>query len=283
MCPSRANALKFEKKPYLCIKVTTMNKHFLLVFIACTIVALTTGCADKRKSDDDDDGGSIETDKMLPLEIICSNDDGLYDVTKFLYDNKNRIVKAEWYNEKTLYSVQDYAYDRFGKLASITYNGGSNFSFVYSKNLVTVYTSGTIQLLLHELQNDLLINDYEKDMLVTTYSYDSKNNAIKVSDKLFKREKSITYEDKSGIYSGINMPQWFLMFDYATFWRYPFHVVNNPLHIEKIQDGSSSTYTYSYESYNEKDYPTQFTVTETKAQGADTSTTYYEIKYIDAQ
>ncbi|MCL2040524.1 MAG: hypothetical protein FWG84_00610 [Bacteroidales bacterium] len=256
-----------------------MNKVFLLIFMASAIVALTTGCEDKRQSDDDD--GGIETDNMLPSEIIYSNDDGLYDVTKFWYNDKSRIIKAEWYHRDTLYSVQDYAYDKSGKLTSITYNGGNSLSFVYSGNFVTVYFGGTPHSLLHELQNDLLINDYESGMLSTTYSYDSKNNAIKVSNK-FERETSITYEDKSGIYSGINMPQWFLMFDYATF-RYPFHVVNNPLQIEKTQNGSSSIYTYNYETYNEKNYPTQFTVTETKSNSADSSTAYYEIKYIDAK
>ena len=257
-----------------------MNKHFLLVFIACTIVALTTGCDDKRKSDDDG-GGGIETDKMLPLEIICSNDDGLYDVTKFLYDNKNRIIKAEWYNEETLISVQDYAYDRLGKLSSITYNEWNSLSFVYSRNFVAIYFGGTSHSLLYELRNDIVINDYENNELQTTYSYDSKNNAIKVLGQW--EEKSITYEDKNGIYSGINMPHWFLMLDYAALWKYQFHVVNNPLHIEKIQNGSSTAYTYNYESYNEKNYPTQFTVTETKPQGADSSIVYYEVKYIDAK
>jgi hypothetical protein len=258
---------------------------------------------------------------MLPVEIISSNK---YPV-KISYDNNNRITKVNWYAGNIIPMEAHYAYNATGRLTSITYDGeyggvvvDNVISFEYSGNYITNYVDG-VAVLKYELQGDRATKIYEikddKEILRETFAYDSKGNPIKVlyeNGNGYYSETTLTYADKKGVYSGINMPNWFLMMDWMTEGSLKCNAVNNPLLItaKAEYDGGEvihSHVSYDYELYN-NDYPEKFTITITDdydypakkpkvfdilpsfnkqklhtKRSSDIDVTHFEIKYIEAK
>jgi hypothetical protein len=279
-----------------------MKQLFLLVFVASIIIALTTGCDKKRNGGGDDDNPAK---KMIPSEILCSNYDFMY---KFSYDNKNYIVEVKEFYGDQLHCTQDYVYNEDGRLDKITHRYQVDYEYVthfsYLENFVVFFNTEDRIYTKFELQNDRLINAYvvsfERDELLATYSYDSKDNAIKVLSK-GGGEVLISYANRKGVYSEVNMPDWFLLLDFATD-QAPFHTVNNPSQLSDSRYYSTFPISYSYEAYN-NDYPVKMTVTyknypfkkskilpnfnrkkkHTKSISGDENDYYFEIKYIEAK
>jgi len=276
-----------------------MTKLFKLVLIASAIVALTTGCKDNN--------GGDPIKKMIPSEIkyIYSNNNYSYSFTYcYSYDNRNRIIRIEeFYDNGTSY-IQDFNYDAKGRLVGISVDGDYGFTFSYVDNYVFIYLCGE-EFAKFEVKNDRLIKVYELDEgeeeLILTVSYDSRGNVTRIVND-YRGEMFVNYENKRGIYSGINMPSWFLVIDFATEGDLWFHTVNNPLTIKDVYENRTYLTTYLYEDYD-NDYPTKIIVKEdeilskqskvfsffnrkekpTRSISSDEYSSHYEIKYIEAK
>jgi hypothetical protein len=245
-----------------------MKKDVFLVFIASAIIAITAGCNKNNGG-----GGNGEpAKKMIPSEIKYIYDNGDYDyryLYKFYYDYKRRIAKVEEYYRDELWEVQNYIYDVSGKLIRIDSPGecGDVFSitFSYSGNFVTVSIPSWSEFIKFELQNDRIFKSYDSEEgageLVMTFFYDSRGNVTKIinyhGDQLL-----ISYEHKRGVFSGVNMPNWFFMFfSMMQFEDFMFQMANNPSSIKEVYDKWTFLTTYHYEEY-EFNYPTKMKITE---------------------
>ena len=253
-----------------------MKKVFVMILMASAMIALTTTGCDKKKHNE----GGDPIKKMLPSEIIIIQED-FNCSAKISYDSKNRITNVGYYEKYVEGMLEDeatYVYDSSGRLTNITmknmlnhYSKHKSISFEYVENFVSTHIEGAYYTTKYELQGDRIIKAYEivhgEENLLGTYTYDSKGNMIGLFSEYLSCEGTITYENKNGIYSGINMPNWFLdidaiMPDYIL----SLHAVNNPLLESIITQGNGFVYTdvisYNYETYN-NNYPEKFTITET--------------------
>ena len=236
------------------------------------MIALTTTGCDKKKHNE----GGDPIKKMLPVEIIIIQED-FNCSAKISYDSKNRITKVGYYEKYVEGMLEDeatYVYDSLGRLTGITNDKYryKDISFEYVGNFVSMHIEGDFYTTKYELQGDRIIKVYEivhgEETLLGTYTYDSKGNMIGHFSEYLSREGTVTYENKNGIYSGINMPNWFLNIDVITpEYILLLHAVNNPLLESLITQGNGFVYTdlisYEYESYN-NNYPEKFTITETE-------------------
>ena len=283
-----------------------MTKFFKLVLIASTMIALTTGCKDNN-------GGGDPIKKMIPSEITYIESYGghtFIDGSLISYDDRNRITKVESVSKDEVFHVKDFTYDGTGRLISITNyhpKGNSEYvmTFSYSGNSVIVAYDGEEEFAKFELQNNRLIKSYELfddgKELISTISYDSRGNATKIVSDM--GEMYISYENKRGVFSGVNMSSWFLVINQATGWNsLKFNNVNNPSTIKEVDENRTYLTTYHYEDYD-NDYPTKIIVQEdeislkqskvfsffnrkekpTRSISGDEYSSHYEIKYIEAK
>ena len=299
------------------------GNFLMLMTVVLVLMTAFYGC----KKDSGGSGGS----KWLPSEIIFSDDYDFSGVAKISYDNNNRFTKVEWIYGDGDYSESIFTYDGSGRVIRITGNDrhGDNVyiwitSFTYSGNFVTITTDGE-ESFVAKLEGDKVMHcDYPDGE--GSYTYDSKGNMI---NSLSEREYyydddnyehgifeiSITYEDKQGICSGINMPNWFLMMymdDLGTAVNNPY-IINSRIEHTGYWNGEehSNVYTniktFDYQEYYEN-YPAKFTTTDTreyddnpvkkfnflkgfnlqkkhmrKLSGDDSYVEYFEVKYIEAK
>jgi len=285
-----------------------MKKGFKLVLTAIAIVALTTGC-DKNKGS----GGGDPIKKMIPSEIKNIRADGNYVYTyKFLYDNKNRITEVkEVFDEEVRY-VKIFTYDGIGRLISITSHKSTEhsndyiISFSYSENYVFISDTEKGDVGKLEVKNGKFIKAYYNygDVAVhtLTITYDSRGNATKFS-YINGMEIFINYENKKGIYSGINIPSWFLLLNFLIDGQLIFQSVNNSSSIKAVYGGWKYITENYYEDYD-NDYPIKMKIANKEYSSVKKSKVlpifdlkeeslmlisdddydfYYEIKYIEAK
>ena len=112
----------------------------------------------------------------------------------------------------------------------------------------------------YELQDGRMIKEwfYRNDILreSRTFSYDSFGNITKLLGYDDIPYELISYDNKKGIFSGINKPDWL-------WWKFiePLgsHTVNNPIETISTNHFENQTTVYEYE-YNSSDYPTKIKV-----------------------
>jgi len=233
-----------------------------------------------------DDSESSATG-TLPSEILFDKNkewdlQGFF--LKFTYDDNNRIIKHEYGYSGTSaeYAVFDYTYNSSGELTSISYKyydedgeRTSNTNYTYSGNFVTAISEDDDENKKYELQDGKIFKEYSCDPFLNlylenrTFSYDSEGNITKI---LYSGSSSdiISYGNKKGIFSGVNMPNWLMLNSVFSELDFIFHTVNNPVTIQS-DDYSCS---WEYLAYNRNDYPTK-----AKIHGL----YEVEIKYIDAK
>jgi len=270
-----------------------MKKSIFIVSLAAFLVALSI-CVTSCKKDPD----PIPQKVMLPVEFVYDNNhEGEYGelnglVIEMTYDDKNRIVSfnrfysrsGQSYEYPLDYILGDYVYNSSGELTDITWKGVREGDYetiqvqryTYSDNFVTstheFLTSQPYPLTKYELQNDRMVKEYSyRDgdfQEFKTFSHDASGNITKILNHKDNHSELISYDNKKGILSGINKPNWAL-------WGFiePFgsHTVNNPLKRE-FSYGKSTV--YEYLEYNSYGYPTKIKVN---------GLAEVEIKYIEAK
>jgi len=227
---------------------------------------------------------------MLPAKIIFDNNQEWNykgTVMEFSYDNNNRITGLSMYYPD--YDViGDYIYYSSGQLNKIEFTVNlypeveiQTTHFAYSDHYVTATIECTSTCKpygpKYELQNNRMIKEYihnyESYYEYKSFLYDSIGNITKVSNTQNNNSVTISYDDKKGIFSGINNPNWLL-------WYYleilGFQTENNPVKLETLNSEGNiiSTTLYEYSAFNSYNYPTKI-----KIDGL----YEIEIKYIEAK
>ena len=271
-----------------------MKKSTFNIIIATFTVVLSI-CFTSCKPDPDPDPTPQKV--MLPAEIVFDNNhDGTMKglVVKITYDDKNRIATLYrlYPSDDVPYHsvIGNFEYDSSGQLTKITFKSEGGYEttqtthYTYSDNFVTVthaYSDSDSILsnqAKYELKDGRMIREFLYDngtfQEFRTFSFDLSGNIIKISDQESSgtNYKLISYENKKGVFSGINKPDWLLW----NFWglHLGYHSVNNPAKIEFQSDHGNYTIVYEYLIYNSNDYPTKIKVDDLAE---------IEIKYIETK
>lgn len=220
-----------------------------------------------------------QTKKLVKSITSMSEEDA--ESVKFTYDKKNRLTEIiesdpgwdlttrttiEYDSSGKIIYTQIYLNDKYDKKREFVYSGNTIkideyhiISYQRSKDGKTIETP----VLNKDKAETLYLND--KGQLIQskakhlgrvynkTFSYDSKNRIIKLGwdeDNADNREE-IAYDNKNGLYSGINNQPWVLFFLRLDCWGY---FVNNVTKVLEYDEGETATQNISI-TYNSNNYP----------------------------
>ncbi len=248
------------------------TKQFLLMALTiCVILSLNTSCGDKGKSK-----------KLLPSKITLSFHEDLETYTGsyvISYDGDKRITQIAFDDDGILYATGTYSYNPAGQLTkqemAFAAYPEDNYAMNYTYSGDTVLVSGSetgsfyrpdIKYVLDK--NGRPVKIYEVDegeeLLLYTCTYDSKGNLVKAVDPMGE-EMTLNYDAKNGVFSKINMPTWFFVFEGAFAiddLGLSFNHVNNAMKLTVLYDGDpygTEEYAITYKD----DYPSKIMATST--------------------
>lgn len=208
-------------------------------------------------SEEDAESIKLSYDKKNRLTEVIKTNPGLDLVTRTTieYDSSGKIIYTHIYLDGKYYKKREFVYNantiKIAEYHIISYKRSSDGKVIETPVLSndldeTLYLNDKGQLVKSE--SKFLGRVYNK-----TFSYDSKNRIIKLGwddDNPDNREEMV-YDNKNGIYSGINNQPWVLFFLSLDCWGY---VVNNAIKISEYDDGETSSHNIAI-TYNSNDYP----------------------------
>lgn len=182
---------------------------------------------------DDDYPNSKKTGavtKLIPVKIY-GGDNGVENI--FEYDDNNRLTTIKIYadldGKRALFSEQKINYNALGQIADVTgrvrtLDGFETFPYSIKYNGLKIEMQGDYKIsyidtdtdgrILSMRQYSMHDNVKSDDYIDLSFEYDAKGNITK---KVLKHKSgyyysdTYSYDDKNGIFSGINTPQWFFI------------------------------------------------------------------------
>ena len=273
-----------------------MKKTFLKIRVfAVLIIAITafSSCKKENGNSAGNNGNSIGNKgvKLLPSEITYdTNYWGIKSTTvyKYFYDDKNRLQAIEKVNTTNMNGIvvlrserSEFIYDAQGKL--IKRNGYDEHDSFLSGSCSYSYSGDTVTIIVSSPGGS-----HSKDVIIVNkkgqmekygshyYFYDEKGNLIKESYS--SGYSNYSYDDKNGVYSAINLPSWYFVYnDKIRHEMMMMGFVNNCISEKTYQAASTHEYSYEYYEY-EHNYPTKIITTSDSEE-----TTIITIKYIQAK
>lgn len=204
--------------------------------------------------------------KLLPKKIVFNETD---DHVSFTYDDENRFATISRYNYSTLY----FEYDAEGRIARIDKENDYRYPvfFEYTTDKVKIieenqYSCDSLIVVLNEKQQavEMFYYAYESVNQELTITYDDKDRVEQVNfEEWYSSDYALyalKYDNMKGVFSNVNIPDWFFLTEYwlftRDFYRLPLNLgaVNNLLEFYYDQYGTTIGKTYHY-NYNASGYP----------------------------
>jgi len=232
-------------------------KKKILVFIAAGLIIFGFNSC---KTDDPVNGNEPLTLQWLPEEIIINLEGEGVVSAKFVYDKQKKIQ-----NILISYFEDDYEgeivlncfYNTSGQIIKMERRYHEDdieiTEYSYSGNIILKNHQSSYGSFKYKFEldnNNRLLKIYEvggSNQLVTECFYDNAGNVIKGYECEFQ------YDNKKGVYSNINMPQWFLFEELFLVDLWFSNIVNNLTQVDNHM-------IYKNE-YNSDNYPTKVMLT----------------------
>ncbi|KAA5531911.1 hypothetical protein [Paenimyroides baculatum] len=208
-------------------------------------------------------GGSMTISANLPVKIFS-----YLATTSIKYDNKDRISEISNLNENGKLGYYSNAYLTYSNdtLKNISYVSDYTgnpvttiYNFSYSLNTISIekLSEGSSRIEQVSIDNNERVTKVEEkdNVLSRSYSYDTKGNISMLKYSYSQLEVSFNYDNKTGIFEKVNLPQWLKQYICFTFINatMSFSMINNPVNSTRNQ-GSILKYSYFYQ-FNSNGYP----------------------------
>lgn len=249
------------------------NKHLIFIILSSFILLFATACSDDNDEYIPSFPGGTEA-KLLPVKIYDGDNKILEE---FTYDELNRLTEYNKFRidteilDKTAGKSKtdglSILYNEIGDISEVLIDRGT-----YTERKVLTYNGSEIRIednsylnVIETQDRNLVVNRIlsvaaiKEILQVNRYTYDQYKN---IKSETFKGGdgRNYKYDDKNGIFSQVNTPQWFLI-------NYLFkdsnlknnRIQESPFYINAKGDTirDRQIFKYNYE-YNNNGYPYRY-------------------------